>query len=169
MLTAGVITSLNLSFNEIDGSLAELLPWPLLGRLRSLSLTGNYLCGNLPRDFECLKAIEEVQLGTNQLAGELPATMGALHLPSLRVLVVSNNLLFGSLDVLFAADSRLRHLDVSSNGFSDHAWRSVLAAAKRGMLSKLSHLQLENNAFEETNPEIHRRLKGVLPSTDIRI
>ena len=86
---------LNLAFNDLDGSIADLLPWgsETLANVQFISLAGNFLDGFLPehaftvpnasssnqednpRGHHGLTHLEELHLNDNRLCGELPVAM----------------------------------------------------------------------------------------------
>jgi hypothetical protein len=161
---------LNLSFNAIEGELADLLPWEFLSGLKLLSMSGNFIRGCIPNDMAKLEVLEECYLGSNQLRGCLPEVVGPRHLKRLRVIVLSENLFSGSLEPLFADAGEgllpLERLDVFGNGFDDCAWRAVLQAGRKHRLSNLETLDIRSNAFYELEAsDIAIRLGHVLSKT----
>ena len=87
----GALLRLNLAFNNLDGSIADLLPWSseTLANVQFISLAGNFLDGFLPEHAfsvpesssnqaprgHGLIHLEELHLNDNRLCGELPAAM----------------------------------------------------------------------------------------------
>jgi len=167
LVSSGGLLRLNLSFNQIGGRLAELLPWNCLANVEFLSLSGNCLMGELPEDIGMLTSLEELWISANQLMGQLPSAIGPLTLPRLRVVAMSDNLLRGCLTVLFGGSglSPLQRLDAANNGFEDSAWKSLAAAGHSRRLPSLTSLDVSGNSFvERETSALYRTLLDSVPS-----
>ncbi|AQK60294.1 Putative STRUBBELIG family receptor protein kinase [Zea mays] len=133
------ITEINLSNNNIGGSIPEDLPVTLqniflsdnqltgsipvsLSKLHSLtaifsftrSLNDNHLDGKLPDTFDSLTELVNLDISSNNFSGPLPPSLGSLT--SLTTLHMQDNQLSGTLDVL--QDLSLKDLNVENNMFS---------------------------------------------------
>ena len=170
----GVIVEINLSSNNLDGSIP-----PEIGNLitlRSLSLDGNMrLRGDIPPEIGNLTNLEHLILSTHdgggsEISGTLPAELGQLtnlitlqidfclirgsippeigNLKNLEKLSLQTNQLSGPVpDGIYTLD----HLDqLSLNG---NIWLSGSLPAEIGQLKSLSDLNISHNNFSGTMPE----------------
>ncbi|KAF8411545.1 hypothetical protein HHK36_004099 [Tetracentron sinense] len=90
----------------------------LANTVRQINLSQNRLNGDFfsHDSITLFRNLEVLDLGNNQLGGELPSFSS---LPRLRVLRVGNNQLYGSIpEELLESSIPLEELDLSSNGFS---------------------------------------------------
>ena len=135
----GRVTHLELSANYLQGDLPSDM-WASLGRLRVLDLSDNQLRGLVPWTFRWNfelrrlslaqnqlsgrippallnfpRALEVLDLGMNQLVGIFPKGCG---LPALKVLVLKDNLLSGTLPMSVDCSPVLEVLDLEKNQFS---------------------------------------------------
>ncbi|XP_020151050.1 probable LRR receptor-like serine/threonine-protein kinase At4g37250 [Aegilops tauschii subsp. strangulata] len=138
---------LDLSGNGLNGTLPAAL---LLNatELRVLSLAGNDLSGALP-DASYARALQELNLSDNALAGWLPASL--LRAPGLAVLGLANNYLAGELPA--GGVGGLQVVDLSSNYF-----RGQLPADFGG--TQLRFLNVSSNSLTGALPA---ELSDVVP------
>ncbi|KQK16945.1 hypothetical protein BRADI_1g31600v3 [Brachypodium distachyon] len=128
------ITTIDLSNNNIGGSIPEDLPLTLqtlflsanqltgsipssLSNLKSLSamsLNANHLDGKLPDAFDSLVGLVNLDISANNFTGVLPPSVK--NLSSLTTLRIQDNQLSGTLD--FLQDLPLKDLNVENNLFS---------------------------------------------------
>ncbi|KAJ7949606.1 putative Leucine-rich receptor-like kinase family protein, partial [Quillaja saponaria] len=87
-----------------------------LQQIKTLHLSNNTFSGEIPTLKDC-KELEFIDLGDNQLAGEIPAWIGQ-NLPNLIVLRLRSNKLYGSIPVTLCNVSALQLLDLSQNNIS---------------------------------------------------
>ena len=160
----GFMTSMDLSFNDLNGRLPPEIG--LLSRLETLSLTGqnnekaisgilptsmgnmkslvylnvrgNALVGPLPSQLGNLDRLEVLDLGMNRFTLPLPRQLG--NLASLRVLNLELNRVTGTLPTEVNLLTRLEQLRLGSN-------RMTGALAIVGSLTSLKVLNLEQNRF----------------------
>ncbi|KAF3448069.1 hypothetical protein FNV43_RR08777 [Rhamnella rubrinervis] len=86
-----LFTSIDLSFNKLDGPMPK-----QLGQFRSLrvlNLSSNALTSQIPSSLANLRTLESLDLSNNKLNGEIPASLA--NLTFLSVLNFSNNQLVG--------------------------------------------------------------------------
>ncbi|PON50875.1 Tyrosine-protein kinase [Trema orientale] len=138
----------DLSLNEFFGSIS--LPLEnvssLANTVHHLNLSHNKLSGGFFRgdSIKLFRNLEVLDLGDNQVSGELPS-FGSL--PSLRVLRLGNNQLFGSIPEEFLETSMpLVELDLSNNGFTG----SLVGINS----TSLQYLNLSSNSLSGTLPTI---------------
>ncbi|EEC72599.1 hypothetical protein OsI_06067 [Oryza sativa Indica Group] len=128
------ITTINLSNNNIGGTIPEDLPVTLqhffmsdnqltgsiptslsmLQSLTDMSLNDNHLDGKLPDAFGSLTGLVNFDISSNNFSGSLPPSLGSLS--SLTTLHMQDNQLSGTLDVL--QDLPLKDLNIENNLFS---------------------------------------------------
>lgn len=114
------VEHVDLSSNEFFGSVlvdaGNISGWANIVEYVNLSnnkLNGGFLSGDV---FVLFRKLRVLDLGDNQLTGELPS-FG--DLPSLRVLRLGKNQLYGSIpEELLGSSVPLEELDLSHNGFS---------------------------------------------------
>ncbi|KAL5555884.1 hypothetical protein UlMin_038120 [Ulmus minor] len=140
----------DLSFNEFFGGLS--IPVEnvsgLANTVHYLNLSHNNLSGGFFKGnaIELFRNLEFLDLGDNQVSGELPS-FGSL--PNLRVLRLGNNQLFGSIpEELLDSSIQLVELDLSQNGFTG----SLVGINS----TSLHSLNLSSNSLSGTLPEILR-------------
>jgi Leucine-rich repeat (LRR) protein len=166
VVTNGQVTSLDLSSNNLNGSIP-----PEIGKLKylqQLSLSVNNLSGSIPDEIGQLINVWTLGLNTNKLEGEIPP--GFYNLKSLANLWIHNNKLSGSLSAdikklsnlvkIYSTQNqlsgeippeigelpRLIYLDLTYNQLSG----SIPAAI--GKLTALTSLYLTNNKLTGTIP-----------------
>ncbi|KAK1291676.1 hypothetical protein QJS10_CPB17g02270 [Acorus calamus] len=139
MASMSALRTLDLSFNELSGSLPRLPP-----NLAQLALKGNSLTGTVSRSvFGRLNSLEVVELGDNGLSGRIGGWF--FLLPSLQQVDLANNSLTG-VEVPKGGSSAVVAVDLGFNGIEGR-----LAAEWVGF-RRLSALSLR-----------HNRLKGGIP------
>lgn len=128
------LSVLDLSQNRLTGSIPT-----SFGNLRNLSvldISGNYLSGSLPSGIGNLLKLQSLNLSSNMLSSSIPPELGGLDslvdldlssnlllgpLPSglknLQRILVADNFLGGSLDVLWSMP-QLSFIDVAGNNFT---------------------------------------------------
>ncbi|XP_060971445.1 MDIS1-interacting receptor like kinase 2-like [Cannabis sativa] len=132
------LTYLDLSFNEINGSIPEGI-WSLkkletlnLGRnkivssipcslvhltnLVSLSLDSNLISGSIPVEIGYLKSLEQLNLSDNKLRGSIPSNIGLLT--NLKSLSLGSNQISGSIPLELRNLSKLEHLFLGDNNIT---------------------------------------------------
>lgn len=90
----------------------------LANTVHHLNLSHNKLNGGFFKSeaIQLFHNLQVIDLGHNQISGELPS-LGSL--PNLRVLRLGSNQLFGSVpEELFGSSMQLKELDLSDNGFT---------------------------------------------------
>jgi Leucine-rich repeat (LRR) protein len=137
------LASLDLGYNNINGSLTEFL-YPLATKeknpLQVLQLSQNQLEGSLPDFFTRFPFLRDLSISNNKLSGPFPDNFAQLS-PSLVNLELYNNQLTGPLPnlTLFSA---LESLDLSNNNLED-----TIPEAHLSNLSKLKDLDLSSNSL----------------------
>ncbi|OIT05302.1 mdis1-interacting receptor like kinase 2 [Nicotiana attenuata] len=128
------LTKLGLSNNALDGSIPA-----SLGNLANLSLLylyNNYLSGPIP---------EEIDLGRNNLKGEIPQCFGNMS-DYLEVLDMRHNNLSGTLATTFSTRSILRRFNLRGNELEGEIPRSL------SNCKDLQVLDLGDNHLNDTSP-----------------
>ncbi|PRQ23718.1 putative protein kinase RLK-Pelle-LRR-XIV family [Rosa chinensis] len=125
---------LDLSQNRLTGSIPT--SFGNLGNLSVLDISGNFLTGSIPPGIGNLLKLQSLNLSSNMLSSSIPPQLGGLDtlvdldlssnllvglLPSglsnLQRIVVADNFLSGSVDVLWSMP-QLSFLDVAGNNFT---------------------------------------------------
>ncbi|CAM0910581.1 unnamed protein product [Alopecurus aequalis] len=89
-----------------------------LRRLRLLSLSGNRLAGQVPDSLAGLPDLHTLDLGNNRLEGAIPSGLLLPSSPSLKVLILANNVgLSGQIPAQFST-SQLFHVDLGRNSIT---------------------------------------------------
>ena len=143
--TAGRVTSINLSYNNLSGT----MPIELndLTQLQTLILSTNQLSGSLPPLHPTnLDQLNLLHLDNNQFSGTLPTSLGELN--GLTELILNHNQFSGTLPSQLGTLSNLIFLQLDNNQLSGTIPSSL------GSLSNLLSLQLQSN-----------QLNGAIPST----
>ncbi|XP_057990155.1 receptor-like protein EIX2 [Hevea brasiliensis] len=91
--TLSILTSLDLSGNNLDGKIPEELM--KLAGLVVLNLSGNHFTGQIPESISELKQLLSLDLSSNKLSGPIPPSMSSLSF--LGYLNLSNNNLSGEI------------------------------------------------------------------------
>ena len=122
------------------------------GRVSRLRLVGNKLLGSIPPAIGALTALEELNLGVNQIGGNIPIEIKLLE-NSLRILILSDNLLEGEIPVELSRLASLEELDLSYNQFEGSIPNVI------GSLLNLEHLNLSRNYLSGSIPGTFWRLE----------
>ncbi|KAF7147481.1 hypothetical protein RHSIM_Rhsim03G0158600 [Rhododendron simsii] len=104
--TLGLVTSMDLSGNNLSGEIPEELT-KLVG-LWSLNLSGNHLTGRIPRNIGDMRQLESLDLSLNQLSGVIPPSMSSLTFLS------HLNLSFNNLTGTIPSNTQLQSMNESS-------------------------------------------------------
>ena len=141
-LTNQRVTELSLNNGNLQGE----LPIEIAGltNLKTLSLIGNKLSGNVPTALSQLN-LEELSLGGNLYSGSIPGVIASIS--SLKKLDLSKNTFNGNIPDLSSLKN-LEYLSLSDNQLSGNIPNTL------GNLNKLQTLYLDNN-----------RLSGNIPSS----
>lgn len=105
------VTSVTLSSMGFSGVLS-----PKVGSLRALntlSLKGNRIMGEIPKEFENLTNLSMLDLEDNRLTGEIPSFLG--NLKKLQFLLLSQNNFTGSVPGSLSGLSNLINIQLNSN------------------------------------------------------
>ncbi|KAK0584066.1 hypothetical protein LWI29_007062 [Acer saccharum] len=111
----------------------------MAGRVISLDLRGESICGLLPPSMGYLTRLEYLDLSSSNFNGPLPPSMG--NLTRLEYLDLSSNNFNGPLPPSMGNLTRLEYLYLSSNSFSGPLPPSM------GNLTRLEYLYLSFNSF----------------------
>ncbi|GLT43702.1 hypothetical protein SLA2020_176340 [Shorea laevis] len=133
----GSLKSLNLSSNQISGSLSNNID--NFGFLETVDLSSNNFSSEIPAAISSLKALQVLKLDRNGFQGSIPS--GILNCQSLVSLDLSSNQLTGSLpDGFGAAFPKLKSLNLAANKI--RGWGTDFAGMK-----SLSILNISRNLF----------------------
>ena len=192
--TRRVLTSLDLSFNSLRGSIPPELG--LLSGLLRVDFDGGpsgYLSGRIPSEMGLISQIESFSARGNELTGSLPTELGSWG--QVRGIDLSFNKLSGRLPSAFGSMTWLTELTLEMNDLSG----TLPAAGLRGLanlfklslggnnligtlpteigyLTKLKYLYLELNQFSSLPTDIGRlenlnvlsffenKIEGIIPS-----
>jgi len=135
------IERLDLSNNELSGSIPSSLSGNFLTKLKYLDLSANSFTGSIPAQIGSISTLEKLNLSNNQLEGSIPDKI--IDLDKLEILRLNNNNLKGTIPNKFttATDASFKEIDLSSN-FLDGNIPSTL-----GGVRSLEILRLNNNRF----------------------
>ena len=156
---AGRVTSLDLGYNELTGSIPETLgqlnnlqslrladndltgPIPetlgQLNNLKSLNLAGNDLMGPIPEALGQLNSLQSLQLADNELTETIPETLGQLN--NLQSLNLGYNQLTGPIPKALGQLNNLKSLNLAGNDLMGPIPEAL------GQLNNLQSLQLADN------------------------
>ncbi|KAJ6843060.1 receptor kinase-like protein Xa21 [Iris pallida] len=137
------VTSLSLDSLNLAGSLSPSIA--NLSFLQVLQLGGNQLQGQVPQSFTYLTHLKHLNLSFNSLVGEIPA--GLANCSSLLYLDLSNNQLEGAIPVALSGLPKLLQLALYSNTLTGTIPTSF------GNLSSLAGLLLAGNNLEGSIPD----------------
>ena len=152
--SAGRVTYLSLGGNELAGEIPRELGG--LTNLRDLYLSGNQLTGEIPRELGGLGGLESLSLWANELAGEIPRELGGLT--NLRVLRLSGNQLTGEIPPELGGLGGLESLSL---------WANELAGEIPRELGGLTNLQVLSLGDNQLTGEIPRELGGLTNLRDL--
>ncbi|XP_044960710.1 probable inactive leucine-rich repeat receptor kinase XIAO [Hordeum vulgare subsp. vulgare] len=134
------LTDLVLYPGRVGGSIPEDIGSGLR-RLRLLSLAGNQLTGPVPESLAGLPELHTLDLGNNRLEGAIPSGLLLPSSPSLKVLILANNVgLSGQIPDQFPS-SQLFHVDLSHN---------AITGALPPLPPTLRYLSVAGNSMEGT-------------------
>ncbi|KAH9328902.1 hypothetical protein KI387_001010, partial [Taxus chinensis] len=174
------LRKLFLDRNELEGS----IPFTLgnCKNLTVLSLTSNYLHGNISRELGFLEHLQFLYLGENSLSGSIPSSLGNLSswihfslpgnnltgfipvnlgmLTELEQLWIFENDLSGTIPASLSNISTLTDLDISTNKLSGSIPKEL------SLLTHLQILYLNRNNFVATIPN---SLSNISTLTDLDI
>ncbi|CAK9175123.1 unnamed protein product [Ilex paraguariensis] len=144
------LENLDLSENGIEGRLSRGLQ--NLCNLWNLDLSTNKITGEISEVINGLSgcknnSLEMLDLGSNELTGSLPDSMG--HLINLRYVVLRQNLFSGSIPETVGNLSSLEELYLSNNQMSGNI------PPRLGQLSSLVVLDISENSWEGVITEAH--------------
>ncbi|XP_048330554.1 receptor-like protein EIX1 [Ziziphus jujuba] len=155
------LQDLYLSFNKLHGELPASIG--NMTFLTHLSLFANNVKGGIPSSIGKLCNLVSLDIGRNNLTGTLPeflegteSCLSRRPLPSLQVLVLSNNHLVGKLPEWLGQLENLVHLELSNNSVYGPIPDSL------GLLENVSQLWLGNNELNGTLPESLGQLSKLL-------
>ena len=145
------LTKLGLHYCNLKGSIPKIAKGNLC-KLRTLDLTGNYLSGEITEFFQALSecsnsSLEELNLGYNQLIGNIPHSLG--NLKRLRELQLDGNAFSGSIPSSIQNLSRLEIPYLEDNKMNGTIPESI------GRLSMLRELHLSGNYWQGIMTETH--------------
>ncbi|KAI3675669.1 hypothetical protein L1987_85261 [Smallanthus sonchifolius] len=157
------LVTVRASDNELTGRIPDFIGnWTLL---QSLRLEGNSFEGSIPPSFSRLTSLQDLRI-----SGLANGTLDFIKdLKSLRILVLRNNRISGSVPTDMGEYQNLTTLDLSFNNLSGEIPRDLFN------LSQLSFLFLGNNSLNGTLPDVksaalrnldfsYNELSGTLPS-----
>ncbi|KAM1039189.1 hypothetical protein ACFX13_034501 [Malus domestica] len=156
---------LSLVSNRLSGSIPESVA--SLTNLVFLDLRNNSLTGHIPQRIGQLQALLDFDVSRNRLSGKLPPSMAnlssvvtiwlhnnffegpipVLKMPSLKLLLLANNSLTGSIPTNFGDLIALREVNLSNNKLEGAIPESL------GNLSMLLVLELQQNRFSGKIPD----------------
>ncbi|XAR74030.1 Non-specific protein-tyrosine kinase [Bertholletia excelsa] len=129
------VTDFDISNNNIISP----IPYQLPPNVTILNLASNGFRGNIPYSISLMTSLEYLNLGHNQLQGQLRDMFGQVPLPALSTLDLSSNSLSGDLPQGFSSFSSMTDMSLQNNQFTGTI--DVLANLP------LNNLDVENNHF----------------------
>ncbi|KAF3457541.1 hypothetical protein FNV43_RR02199 [Rhamnella rubrinervis] len=164
----GSVTEINLTSSNLKGTL-QYFNFSFFPNLLSFNLSINSLYGSIPSQISNLSRVTHLDLGWNQLSGNIPFEIGMLV--SLQVFSVHNNNLSGAIPVSIGNLSRLTFLALEENKifgtipeevgqlgslrvlylYGNHLSGSIPSSTRN--LSKLSDLELNFNSITGSIPK----------------
>ena len=144
----GRVSDLSLSGNELTGEIPRELG--SLSNLERLTLSRNQLTGEIPRELGSLSNLERLTLSRNQLTGEIPRELGSLS--NLERLWLYDNKLTGEIPTELGSLSNLQLLWLHGNQLTGEI------PTELGSLSNLETLDLGGN---QLTGEIPHSLTGL--------
>jgi len=170
------LAELNLSHNQLNGSLPPTLP--NCAALEIIDLEDNLLSGTIPIYFNTFNNLYSINLGFNQFSGSIPSQLG--NIPPLEFLSLANNQLTGSIPTTLGSLINLTLLDLSRNQLSGsiptslgtlplltslQLWQNQLTGAiptELGNITNLQYLNLSDNQFTGSIPTSLGSISGLL-------
>jgi Leucine-rich repeat (LRR) protein len=143
-----MLTTLNMRYNQLEGSIPDLPTG-----LRVLDLSHNYLSGSLPQSFRD-NVLYYLLLSNNFLSEEIPTDL--CNMVWMEVIDLSSNHLSGVLPDCWNKNSNLYMIDFSSNKF----WGEIPSTL--GSLNSLITLHLGKNDLSGTLPTSLQSLNRVV-------
>ncbi len=111
---SGRVTQLNLSFNNLAGTISPQLG--NLANLAGLNLYFNQLTGSIPAELGNLVNLANVDLSFNSLTGNIPSSLG--NLTNLQNLYLSYNQLSGSIPSSLSNLTKISFFEIDNNQFT---------------------------------------------------
>ncbi|KAF9610239.1 hypothetical protein IFM89_021432 [Coptis chinensis] len=137
------LTTLDLSHQNFSGEVPiELSGFSSLSSLRYLNLTTNALSGEIPATYGFQQGLLVLSLSDNCVSGTIPTELG--NCSNLEVLVLRSNRLTGGLPVDLSRLSHLKELDLGNNNFSGQIPEEI------SQCTMLTSLLLNENCLSET-------------------
>ncbi|CAN1813405.1 Receptor-like protein 7 [Linum perenne] len=133
--------------------------------LQTLDLSNNQLEGRIPKSLENCTMLEVLDVGNNKISDVFPCIQGIKS--SLRVLIFRNNLFHGSLWCSYGdltTWQQLQIVDLAFNNFSgplNDKFLLTWEAMMQDSLRYLERLDLSNNEFNTTIPEVIGKFKAI--------
>ncbi|RVW24499.1 Serine/threonine-protein kinase BRI1-like 2 [Vitis vinifera] len=146
----GWLFNINLSDNNIGSEGIELvngLSACANSSLEELNLGGNQVSGQLPDSLGLFKNLKSLDLSSNNIVGPFPHSIQ--HLTNLESLDLSENSISGPIPTWIGNLLRMKRLDLSFNLMNGTIPKSI------GQLRELTELNLHWNAWEGVISEIH--------------
>ena len=147
--TTGRVMLLSLSDNWVDGEIPPELG--NLSKLRRLDLAGNLLSGKIPAELGNLPHLKSLQLYENQLSGGIPAEL--VNLARLKSLWLHSNQLTGGIPAELGDLINLETITLSDNQLSGEI------PAEFGNLANLENINIERNQLTGEIPGELNKLK----------
>ncbi|XP_057472307.1 probable LRR receptor-like serine/threonine-protein kinase RFK1 [Actinidia eriantha] len=107
------LREIDFAYNYLNGTIPR--EWASM-QLNSISLLGNRLSGEIPKELGNISSLTYLSLEANQFSGGLPLELGKLI--NLGTLVLSSNQLSGELPTSFAGLVNLTDFRINDNNFS---------------------------------------------------
>ncbi|OIW21001.1 hypothetical protein TanjilG_27346 [Lupinus angustifolius] len=164
------LSSLSLSFNNLNSSLPSSTFSSGCARLRHLDFSQNILTGPIPNTLSSLPNLIYLDLSFNNFSGEIPASFS--HFRRLESLILVNNILNGTIPFSLGNVSTLKTLDLAYNHFLtgtipkslgnltnlEGLWLAGcdlvgLIPSSLGNLNRLQNLDLSRNMLTGAIPE----------------
>ena len=143
---SGPTELLDLSDNQLTGSIPDAWgaqatgspPTTKLGGLKRLRLSGNQLTGQIPAGLGNMTALMELDLGENDISGNIPSLTA---LAALEELFLNENDLTGVFPAWLPSLTTLEKVDLGGNGLTGEIPSAL------GTLPMLTHLDLSDNGL----------------------